>query len=134
MDKVNRLDRFVRIKKKQELLGRVLEAKKHVCVRIELPARQEQRQFHGHLTVSVQSSHRYDELTLDATVPRVSWLEEFPRKYEMPIWEPFVRPHRECNVEGALQDMMARCTSLYFPRTRENLVAAIAYHFNEPGV
>jgi hypothetical protein len=52
----------------------------------------------------------------------------------MPVWEPFLRPHRERNAEAALQGMMGRCTSLYFPRTRENLVAAIAYHFNEPGV
>ncbi|KAG7527448.1 hypothetical protein FFLO_06928 [Filobasidium floriforme] len=96
---------------KKELLGRVLEGKKHVCVRIELPAQQEQREFHGHLTVSVQSSHRYDEFTLDATIPRVSWLEELPRKYDMPIWQPFLRPHRERNVKAALQDMMGRCTA-----------------------
>lgn len=115
-------------------MERVLEAKQHACVQIKLPARQEQRDTQGHLQILVQSSHRYNTFTLDAAVPQLSWLEELPRKYEVPIWKPFLRPHRERNVEGDLQDIMERCTDLYFPRTKENLVAAIAYHFNEPGV
>lgn len=123
-----------RLYQKQELVERVLEAKQHACVQIKLPARQEQRDTESHLQLLVQSSHRYETFTLNAAIPQLSWLEELPRKYESPIWEPFLRPHRERNVEAALQDMMGRCTSLYFPRTRESSVAAIAYHFNEPGV